>query len=105
MILIEADMLKESLEQLKNDAYMEDEVIEAAVYDLCIDRVEASPAIEAEPVKHGEWDEISSVKHIGKCIVPISKCSCCGFLFCDIFNRSDLYNYCPNCGAKMDATD
>ncbi len=61
--------------------------------------------VDGEPVKHGKWDEISSVKHIGKCTVPISKCSCCGFLFCDIFNRSDLYNYCPNCGARMDAAD
>ena len=48
------------------------------------------------------WIEQTSVKHIGKTNIPISKCSHCGFTLCDILNRTSLYNYCPSCGARMD---
>ncbi len=97
MRLIDAYTLKESLKQLKNDAYMEDEVIEAAVYDLCIDRVETSPAIEAEPMKHGEWKHILGMN---------SKCSECGRYFPvkEFESRPFDINYCPNCGARMDGS-
>lgn len=65
----------------------------------------AMPTIEVEPVRHGRWEEISSVKNIGECNIPISKCSCCGLSYCDILNNNELYNYCPNCGARMDVTE
>lgn len=64
--------------------------------------IDAMPTIETELVKHGKWEETSNVRKIGKCNIPISKCSRCGFSFCDILNNNELYNYCPNCGAKMD---
>lgn len=42
---------------------------------------------EAEPVEHGRW------------MYPFY-CSACGF---EPYYSSDLtYNYCPNCGARMD---
>lgn len=55
------------------------------------------PTIEAEPVRHGEWvhtDKAASWK--GK-----DECSECQYHTAD---RVDLscFNYCPNCGAKMD---
>lgn len=56
----------------------------------------ASEALKAS------WTEQTSVTHIGRTNIPISKCSHCGFTLCDILNRTDLYNYCPNCGARMD---
>ena len=60
--------------------------------------IERQPTIDAVPVKHGKWSayEVSGYR----------KCSKCGgyvnwnpkpFLFGD-----GEYNYCPNCGAKMD---
>ena len=46
-----------------------------------------APIIEAEPVKHGRW------------MYPFY-CSECGF---EPYYASDMqYNYCPNCGARMD---
>lgn len=54
--------------------------------------------------REAKWIEISSVRKIGKCNIPISKCSCCGFSFCDILNSYELYKLCPSCGARMDAT-
>ena len=56
------------------------------------------PTVDAVPVKHGEWQD--------KIVAFYRKCSVCGccvewdkkpFLF-----ANGEYNYCPNCGAKMD---
>ena len=50
-------------------------------------------AIDAEPVRHGEWLKDGSIGAIG------NYCS-----LCDMRVKPDAnYNYCPNCGAKMDA--
>lgn len=61
-----------------------------------------APTEDVQPVVHAHWKEISRVRHIGKCNLPISRCSCCNFEFCDIINTNELYNFCPYCGAKMD---
>ena len=55
-------------------------------------RIDTAPTIAAEPVKHGRWQEMGGDEpwlH-GCC------CSICGF------TTAQDYNYCPNCGAKMD---
>lgn len=61
--------------------------------------IDTAPTIEAEPVKHGQWVNLS-----GWCNRGIVKCSKCG-------NTLDMHgvnagrgdaNFCPNCGAKMD---
>ena len=47
-----------------------------------------APTIDAEPVRHGKWT-----------VTPVYiKCSECGESFMLI-----PQNYCPNCGARMDA--
>ena len=49
-------------------------------------------AVDAEPVRHGKWEEPYPYDYY-----DCYKCSCCGVKY-------DLtWNYCPNCGAKMDA--
>lgn len=51
-----------------------------------------APTVDAVPVVHGRW-----IKTVWR-----TKCSVCGFsgsLFDDPINP---FNYCPNCGAKMD---
>ena len=53
------------------------------------------PAVDAEPVKHGEWMPISSNKKW----IDVSKCSVCGKQY-SLYPLD--YNYCPNCGARMD---
>lgn len=65
-----------------------------------MDIIKEAPTIDAEPVRHGKWDDTR--------VAFFRKCSECGatvknnlpdvFLDCDI---RDLH-YCPNCGAKMD---
>lgn len=60
-----------------------DEIAELATYP-----------IEAEPVRHGRWlyDKENGATGI------YLFCSCCREL---IYQTGD-FNYCPNCGAKMD---
>lgn len=56
----------------------------------------ALPAVDAELVRHGRW-----VKHKPNGIIWTLKCNECGW----VDNRvtlNDKFNYCPNCGAKMD---
>lgn len=51
------------------------------------------PTVNAKPVKHGYWK--------GKPIAGYSdvRCSQCGDVFME---NSGRWNYCPNCGTKMD---
>ena len=51
----------------------------------------AIEALQAEPVKHGEW----------KCMADcgVTECDQCGWSIEEYFGD---YNFCPNCGAKMD---
>ena len=53
-----------------------------------IDKV---PTVDAEPVRHGRWIDKS-----GGIEGAWNHCSVCGE------RAIDLYDYCPNCGAKMD---
>lgn len=52
------------------------------------------PAADAAPVRHGRWEEASD----GDGIV----CPFCRTDFCTIIYDTEHFNYCPNCGAKMD---
>lgn len=51
------------------------------------------PTADVEPVKHGKW--------IGKPIAGYStvRCSICRTAYLE---NAGQWNYCPNCGAKMD---
>lgn len=63
------------------------------------DDIKKAPTISAVPVAHGRWDKPVehglpyAANHLG--VV----CS-----YCCKWSDND-YNYCPNCGAKMDAKD
>ena len=51
-------------------------------------------AADVAPVRHGRWEEASD----GDGIV----CPSCRTDFCTIIYDTEHFNYCPNCGAKMD---
>lgn len=60
------------------------------------DKIKSIPAADVVPVRHGRW---VSVPH------KLARvCSVCNrdepYKFADI--DADVYDYCPNCGAKMD---
>lgn len=61
--------------------------------------INAIPTADVAEVKHGEWIKDAEDFTDGN---STHKCSCCGG-FIDYYNGgADEYNYCPNCGAKMD---
>ena len=55
-----------------------------------------TPDADVAPVRHGRWEEASD----GDGIV----CPFCRTDFCTIIYDTEHFNYCPNCGAKMDET-
>ena len=67
--------------------------------------LEALPAEDVQPVKHGRW--VESFEQIVDLIYKVKRCSICGKTKpMKIFEHEDcLFNYCPNCGAKMDGED
>ena len=59
--------------------------------NLHITDIDAIPRVNVEPVRHGQWIEYQ--------IPPIICCSNCDWAT-DVKEKN--FNYCPNCGAKMD---
>lgn len=67
------------------------------IYNAII-AVGAVPAVDAEPVKHGSWDDL--------CRGKVRVCSCCKHHFDNTCNDIDgEWIFCPTCGAKMDADE
>lgn len=59
------------------------------------DEIQALPAEDVAPVVHAKWIE-NEIFDIGFWI-----CSNCSFVS-EAIAAPKLYNYCPNCSAKMD---
>lgn len=64
--------------------------------------IEAAPTID--PVKHGKWKETGDKG--GRNYA----CDCCRFTFImdiiiDTCMGKPMWNYCPNCGARMDGEE
>lgn len=67
------------------------------------DKVRALPTVDAEPVRHGKYIGTEFDGYADGCPVYYEwKCSECGCVFEE---EEPTYNYCPNCGAKMDGAD
>lgn len=66
--------------------------------------IATAPTIETEPVRHGRWVKAHGMmppEFFGR-----HKCSLCGhFALSWKIGHEELSNYCPNCGAKMDAKE
>lgn len=63
------------------------------------------PTVDAAPVKHGRWegDETCDAYDVAgvKTWAVKRKCSACGFVH-KFIEAHMCYEFCPNCGAKMD---
>ena len=60
-----------------------------------IDRIKAAPAVDAVPVVHGRWLHVKERRLFGEEYYLCSRCKTRNGMMID-------FNYCPNCGAKMD---
>lgn len=69
-----------------------------------VDVIEREPAVDAVPVRHGRWALNEDCQPFyNYCTADYYyNCSECNYT---ISSRYGLYNYCPNCGAKMDGGD
>ena len=66
---------------------------------------EITPAADVVEIVHGEWKK---GHYEGGLLdgVNFDKCNICGHeRMIENVEYKTAYNYCPNCGAKMDATD
>ena len=102
MRTIDADALKKTLKglffpgQLHHHFDAEKCAYNGALNDV-MERILNAPSIEAVPVVHAKWIP-SSVDPAD----PYFRCSNCRHGRDTIYFQGDEYNFCPNCGAKMD---
>ena len=67
---------------------------------VSVEDVKNAPTVDAEEVVHGQWKA-----HKPDCRGYTNGfvCSCCGdIVYADYSMKECIYNYCPNCGARMD---
>lgn len=92
---IDADKLVERL-KFKRDTDNIDRNKYAGL-ECAIAQCNKAPTADVVEVRHGEW------LHAGM-FDDMAKCSVCGLIdhsLNEVYSRG-TYNYCPNCGAKMD---
>ena len=103
MRLIDANALLESIEgtdwytiNYKGDATQGAPCEEVAWYKATdiYSAIENAPTVDAVEVVHGEWKN----KQTNSIFTWHLECSVCGV----DYHTYVGYNYCPNCGAKMD---
>lgn len=68
---------------------------------ICLEDIRNAPTVDAEPVRHGGW--VFSPDHAE------GICTSCNYkIYGRPYQNTYLivpYNYCPNCGAKMEVED
>jgi len=91
--LIDANILFRAINRIRcpQGATMNDGLADAcqAVMD--------APTVDAVEVVHGWWEQIGYDKAMDRI-----SCSCCKEYWNILDNDTETFNYCPNCGAKMD---
>lgn len=95
MRLIDADALKAVFEEKSSEA-----VCGAELCKAIISRIDEEPTVDAVTVRHGEFIGTEYDGYAdGYPVYYEWKCSECGCIFED---DEPTYNYCPNCGARVD---
>ena len=91
MRLIDADDLRKELKDYVFPITENNLMGAADAYYRTVHLIDNAPTIDAQPVVHGKWI-YKYMRH--------SECSNCGELR-NVYTQI-CWNYCPNCGAKMD---
>ena len=92
--LIDANALKDALRTNEGAKALGHSIYKLFAVDEIIDQM---PTVDAVEVVHGRW--INKTKEIYGMVDERNDCSNCGQVYW--FACPD-FNYCPNCGAKMD---
>ncbi len=74
--------------------------VQNGIMDECVMLMMRVPAADVVPVQHGRWrgHDIGN----GTLSIDEDTCSLCGSRFYQIAETGCDWNFCPNCGAKMD---
>ena len=67
--------------------------------------IEDAPSADVVPVKHGKWETVEFCEEDELLFELFNqdnprRCSECGFSYINFDTKG--YNFCPNCGAKME---
>lgn len=65
--------------------------------------IEAAPAVEAEPIKYGEF-AITEEQHFHSITATIKRCKACNTEFVLLLRNALGLNFCPRCGARRKET-
>ena len=95
MRLIDADMLQVHILSLGHRWDIDNA-------DYICEVIENQSTVNAEPIRHGYWIPVNPDVYGAEQF----ECSVCGVYSGDGLCRKELdYEYCPNCGAKMDEVE
>lgn len=87
-------MVREYIKALPTVEAVPEEQYQRMVQTVASLTEEVGKMIEAEPIRHGRWSENTyGYRKCSECEVAIRVEECMG---------EPIYNYCPNCGARMD---
>ena len=89
MRLIDADALRDRIREVYTVADDEESGMEQIV--------DEQPTVDAVPVVHAHWDVFDECENAYEC----SKCHD-AFILLEGNPEENNYQFCPNCGAKMD---
>ena len=112
-LISRAALLKECAECQKTDPHFEERgwanhfinsAGEPSTEWYCVeDMIENAPAVDAVPVVHGRWISYPEcLAFEGAYHDEHIVCSACHSVWNIIDNDTERFDYCPNCGAKMD---
>ena len=93
MRLIDADAMKKFIKDVAKGSGSF-----RPLYNAFVNIIDRSPTIDAVPVVHGRW--INRTKNIRGLYDYRYDCSVCQHIFW--YGGIETFNYCPECGAKMD---
>ena len=65
--------------------------------------LEGIPDADVAPVRHGRWED-STDEWFGTDVYTCSKCRE-SYVLVEGTPKENLWNYCPNCGCRMDGGD
>ena len=85
-------LLKELRDWARSLDSLSENVLMAAIECTCV-QIEEFPAVDAEPVRHGQWKKSGSFLACSECGRAYQKYNLAGAVV--------SYYWCPNCGAKM----
>lgn len=96
MRLIDADaLIQQMADNFRQGVF---EGCDCGEYEVAENTILEAPTIDAVPVVHGWW--INRTENIRGLYNYRYDCSVCQHIFW--YGGIETFNYCPNCGAKMD---